>query len=80
MRDGQQYFYAVEETVIKKPTQVNEVMQAFSDGNYLTLMACYPRFSTAQRIMVVAKQLTPEEFAKRNKQLSVTQPAENKQL
>jgi LPXTG-site transpeptidase (sortase) family protein len=73
VRDGQQYFYAVEETIIKKPTEVNQVMEAFDDGKYITLMACYPRFSTAKRIMVVAKQLTAEEFAKRTKQLSATQ-------
>lgn len=73
VRDGQQYFYAVEETVIKKPTEVNDVMETFDDGNYITLMACYPRFSTAQRIMVVARQLTAEEFSEKTKQLSATQ-------
>lgn len=79
VRDGQQYFYAVEETVIKKPTEVNQVMETFDDGHYITLMACYPRFSTAQRIMVVAKQLTAEEFAKRTKQLSAAQQTPNEQ-
>ena len=61
----QQYLYSVEETVIKRPHQVNEVMQAYNNDKFLTLMACYPRFSTAQRILVVARAITPEQYAEK---------------
>ena len=57
VRNGQQHMYRVEETVIKSPTEVNEVVTKFSNDKFLTLMACYPRFSTAQRILVVAKAI-----------------------
>lgn len=65
MRNSQQYLYSVEETIIKNPTQINEVLTQFDHDKFLTLMACYPRFSTAQRILVVAKAITSEEYAKK---------------
>jgi len=64
--NGQQHLYSVEETIIKKPTQINEVLTQFDHDKFLTLMACYPRFSTAQRILVVAKAITSEEYAKKH--------------
>jgi LPXTG-site transpeptidase (sortase) family protein len=63
--NSQQYLYSVEETIIKNPTQINEVLEQFDHDKFLTLMACYPRFSTAQRILVVAKAITSEEYAKK---------------
>ena len=63
--NSQRYLYSVEETVIKKPTQINEVLEQLNGNKFLTLMACYPRFSTAQRILVVAKAITEEEYAKK---------------
>lgn len=63
VREGKQYLYEVEETVIKNPKKVNEVIQQYQDKPYLTLMACFPRFSTAQRILVIAKQLDPQKVA-----------------
>lgn len=63
--NSQQYLYSVEETVIKKPTQINEVLEQFDHDKFLTLMACYPRFSTAQRILVVAKAISKEEYARK---------------
>ena len=65
VRNSQQYLYSVEETIIKNPTQINEVLTQFDHDKFLTLMACYPRFSTAQRILVVAKAITSEEYAKK---------------
>jgi LPXTG-site transpeptidase (sortase) family protein len=71
--DSQQYLYSVEETVIKKPTQINEILQQFKEWKYLTLMACYPRFSTAQRILVVARAITNEEYEKKRLAASTNQ-------
>lgn len=62
--NGQQHLYSVKETVVKNPTEINGVLQTFDDDKFLTLMACYPRFSTAQRILVIAKAISSEEFAK----------------
>lgn len=63
--NSQQYLYSVEETIIKKPTQINEVLEQLDHDKFLTLMACYPRFSTAQRILVVAKAISKEEYARK---------------
>jgi LPXTG-site transpeptidase (sortase) family protein len=62
VRNGQQHMYRVEETVIKNPTEVNEVISEFTNDKFLTLMACYPRFSTAQRILVVAKAIDKSDI------------------
>jgi len=63
--DGQQYLYEVQETVVKNPKKVNEVVDAYQDGSYLTLMACFPLYSTAQRILVIAKRVDPTQLAQR---------------
>jgi len=44
---------------------VNEVVDAYQDGSYLTLMACFPLYSTAQRILVIAKRVDPTQLAQR---------------
>ena len=56
VRNGKKHEYIVEETVIKNPKDVGSLISKYADKKYLTLMACYPRFSTAQRIMVIAKE------------------------
>lgn len=63
LRNGNQYLYAVQETVIKHPNRVNEVIDAHQNDSYLTLMACFPLYSTSKRILVIAKKMNPGQVA-----------------
>ena len=61
IRDGVLHEYEVEAKTVKDPDKVNEEMLAYADSknSYLTLMACYPLLSDAQRILVRAKYKDP---------------------
>jgi LPXTG-site transpeptidase (sortase) family protein len=72
--NGKQFIYSVEETVIKNPKDVNDIIEAYKNNKYLTLMACYPRFSTAKRILVIAKEMTKEDLSKRTMALHMQSP------
>ena len=52
------YEYEVVEKSIKRPKDVAEAYSEHNNGDYLTLMACYPIGTAAQRILVVAKLKT----------------------
>jgi LPXTG-site transpeptidase (sortase) family protein len=50
--NSQLYTYQIDHKVIKRPKDVAKEISAWQDKEYLTLMACYPLFSDAQRILV----------------------------
>lgn len=49
------YTYKVIDKVIKTPKQVNVEYLKYQDGNYITLMWCYPIGTDKERIMVIGK-------------------------
>jgi LPXTG-site transpeptidase (sortase) family protein len=53
--DGELFEYEVVEKIIKRPKDVATTLNGFTDGSFMTLLSCYPLFSDAQRLMVVAK-------------------------
>lgn len=55
VREGKRYTYVVEEKVIKDPDEVSGELKQHINEKYLTLMACYPLFTDARRILVRAK-------------------------
>jgi sortase A len=52
------YIYQVEEKKIVNPTQIETLSPA--DHSVLSLMTCYPIGTTINRLVVTAKQITPE--------------------
>jgi len=56
--DGHLYSYVIDNKIIKEPSEVGEEIETYDQmgENFLTLMACYPRLTDAQRILVRAKQ------------------------
>jgi sortase A len=56
-RDGTKHVYVVSENKVVQPTAVEVVSNTTDDR--LTLTTCNPRFSAAQRLIVVAKLQTP---------------------
>jgi sortase (surface protein transpeptidase) len=42
---------------IVSPSKVNAIYNKYVDGNYLTLMGCYPIGSDAERILIIAKKV-----------------------
>ena len=59
IRDGQLYSYQIDDKSIKLPKDVWEEIEKYDQvgENFLTLMACFPRFTDAKRILVRAKQI-----------------------
>lgn len=59
IRDGSKYSYVIEAKKIVEPEEVGGEVEKYDQKGerYVTLMACYPLLSTAQRIMLVAKQV-----------------------
>lgn len=59
VREGELYTYQVLETVVKYPKDVDAEFQKRqeADGEYITLMGCYPLGTTKQRMMVMAKRI-----------------------
>ncbi len=59
VREGELYTYQVLETVVKYPKEVDTEFQKRqeADGEYITLMGCYPLGTTKQRMMVIAKKI-----------------------
>ncbi|UFX83279.1 sortase [Candidatus Absconditicoccus praedator] len=58
---GNLYKYEVVTKAIRRPAEVGDFYEEHRDGNYITLMGCYPIGSNAQRILVMAKQLEEVE-------------------
>jgi len=57
--DGQLYSYEIDDKSIKDPEDVWAEIEKFDQigENFLTLMACFPRFTDHQRVLVRAKQI-----------------------
>lgn len=56
LRDGQVFDYEVQKKMVKRPKDVANELNQYKDGEFLTLMACYPLLSDAQRMLVVAQR------------------------
>lgn len=52
----QLYTYEIIETVITTPSKVDETYMQYIDGEYLTLMGCYPVWSDSKRWLIIAKR------------------------
>lgn len=61
IRNGKLHTYEVDHKTIKWPNQVADEIDSYDDNHYLTLMACYPLLSDAQRILVRAKIKPPQK-------------------
>lgn len=53
--EGKLHTYTVEEKSVKNPEDVSDELLAYNNEAYLTLMACYPLFSDARRMLVRAR-------------------------
>lgn len=65
IREGKRHTYVVEEKIVKRPDEVSDELKKYTDDKFLTLMACYPLFTDAMRILVRAryKEETPQHLA-----------------
>lgn len=55
VQNGKLYEYEVVARAIVDPNKVNEEYLKYKDGNYLTLLWCYPIWSDKQRILIIGK-------------------------
>jgi LPXTG-site transpeptidase (sortase) family protein len=55
VRQGKLYEYEVIGRSIVAPSKVNEEYLKYTDGDYLTLLWCYPIGSDKQRILIIWK-------------------------
>ncbi len=55
VQNGKLYEYEIINKSIISPQKVNEEYLKYTDGDYLTLLWCYPIWSDRQRILVVGK-------------------------
>lgn len=55
-RDGKLYTYEVIDKKIVFPKDVEKVYREYKDGEYVTLMGCYPLGTDHKRILVIAKR------------------------
>ncbi len=62
VRDGQLFSYQIDKKVIKRPEDVGDEIEKYDTpwSKHLTLMACYPLLSDAQRILVKGKLIKNE--------------------
>ncbi len=65
IRDGQLYIYEAVDKEIKRPKEVGQALSdaAQGDEHLLTLMACYPLLSDAQRMLVKARLRKPKQLS-----------------
>jgi len=56
-REGKEYHYQMIARHIVTPKQVNGIYEQYNDGDYITLMGCYPIGSDEKRILIIAKKL-----------------------
>lgn len=54
--DGKIFDYEVQKKMIKRPKDVAAELNQYKEWEFLTLMACYPLLSDAQRMLVVAQR------------------------
>lgn len=57
-RKWQLYTYEIIESKIVKPSEVDAEYLKYKDGEYITLMWCYPVWSDARRWLIIAKRKT----------------------
>ncbi len=55
IHQGKLYEYEVIGRSIVSPNKVNEEYMKYKDGDYLTLLGCYPIGSDKQRILIFGK-------------------------
>ena len=53
--DGKIYHYKVIAKKIVSPNKVDQEYKKYTDGEYMTLLWCYPIWSDAQRIMIIGE-------------------------
>lgn len=61
--DGQLYIYEAIGKEVKWPKEVGAALSSPSDEHLLTLMACYPLLSDAQRMLVKARLWKPSQLS-----------------
>ncbi len=52
----QLYTYEIIDTIVTTPSKVDEHYMQYTDGEYLTLMGCYPVWSDSRRWLIIAKR------------------------
>ncbi len=57
---GQLYTYEIVESAVVKPSEVDKKYMQYTDGEYITLMGCYPVGSDARRWLIIAKRKKTE--------------------
>lgn len=59
VREWELYTYSVQEIVVHEPKEVDNEFQKRqdADGEYITLMGCYPIGTSKERMMVIAKRI-----------------------
>ncbi len=54
---GQLHQYRIVEKKIIYPSKIAEMYTQYNNGNYISLIACYPLWSTAKRSVVIAERI-----------------------
>lgn len=65
VRWGQVYQYEIIEKVIKDPKAVAGEYEKYKDGQYVTLVGCYPIGTDSRRIMLIGKMKKSDSLAMR---------------
>ena len=60
-RKGQLYTYEIIDTAVVSPDKVDETYMKYTDGEYITLMGCYPVGSDTRRWLIIAKRKMPPQ-------------------
>ncbi len=60
-RKWQLYTYEIVESVVVKPGEVDTKYLEYTDGEYITLMGCYPVWSDARRGLIIAKRKSEQK-------------------
>lgn len=55
MRKGKMYTYKVDKKEVVSPKEVGNTLSTYNDATYATLMACYPLYTSTNRMLVRAK-------------------------
>lgn len=59
--NGKLHTYKVKEKIIVSPEKVKQTYLNYKNGNFLTLMGCYPVGSDKDRILIIAELITPKQ-------------------
>lgn len=62
--NGTLYTYKVIEKRVIHPSQINSMYMEYTNGNYISLVGCYPIGTTKDRLVVVAELVENAVFAK----------------